>query len=869
MADMQVFSTETNNIMNSETSSLSSYLSSYCSNPFPFTNGKESLRLAEQRAHEIIYMTQPTVVSDQMRKAIAGYVQRLIKSVVTCEVFPFGSVPLKTYLPNGDIDLTAFSSQIFEENLTDDVRSILEKEERNNAAEFEVKDIQYIQAEVKLIKCVVQNIVVDISFNQLGGLCTLCFLEKVDRVIGRDHLFKRSIILIKAWCYYESRILGAHHGLISTYALETLVLYIFHLFHSSLQGPLTVLYRFLDYFSKFDWENYFVSLNGPVAVSSLPQIVAETPETDGAELLLTKDFFQGSLDMFSAPLRAHENNSLPLQQKHLNIIDPLKVNNNLGRSVSKGNFYRIRNAFSYGARNLGKILALPAESIVDEVDQFFMNTLERHRRGQRPDVQDPSPRGIMLFDTKGSGSMPLTIDVENSTEANTILASPSIGSNGQIGETMGDGDGVLSEIINMKILGSEWKHGTEMQTGGQSSNHLPTGDEPQENVVSSIRMAGDAKHLATNIVSCSKITNDTHHGAGNQTKFNPDGLLENKLSFRLQVANEEIGFVLRADREESESTSNDTFLSHIGSFRNSDIGFRERDSPDAARSSEMLNGLLDLSGDSDSNFKNQLYAQYCLECIASGPILPNPPPPPPPPPSQFHNEPSSDGPPQPGLLKMNIFSHRSAIGVVQGSQFPPQYHPLDPQLISGAYDAEEIQKPRGTGTYIPNTNHRSYRERHFPDTGRQWVPGFRGHFSRHRYNGTTLTRSDAVPEKGNHDPPVFSENGHWKPGPLEFVHIGPVPRGPPHSGFTIPLERLEFGSFRQRQLGLPTLEQGAQPYLSALQQTQVSIPTLPIPSMPRPPGLNAIQERVPPSYHLNYEGDFPPLSALSSVRKDR
>lgn len=132
--------------------------------------------------------------------------------------------------------------------------------------------------QVKIIKCLVENIVVDISFNQLGGLCTLCFLEEVnffgctmipefvrgsicnlskyflpllflltknlvaqiDQVINHDHLFKRSIILIKAWCYYESRILGAHHGLISTYALEILVLYIFHVFNNSFAGPLEV-----------------------------------------------------------------------------------------------------------------------------------------------------------------------------------------------------------------------------------------------------------------------------------------------------------------------------------------------------------------------------------------------------------------------------------------------------------------------------------------------------------------------------------------------------------------------------------------------------------------------------------------------------
>ena len=64
---------------------------------------------------------------------------------------------------------------------------------------------------------------------------------QVDQFINQNHLFKRSIILIKAWCYYESRILGAHHGLISTYALETLVLYIFHVFNNSFSGPLEVV----------------------------------------------------------------------------------------------------------------------------------------------------------------------------------------------------------------------------------------------------------------------------------------------------------------------------------------------------------------------------------------------------------------------------------------------------------------------------------------------------------------------------------------------------------------------------------------------------------------------------------------------------
>ncbi|CAA6656952.1 unnamed protein product [Spirodela intermedia] len=278
-------------------------------------------------------------------------------------IFPFGSVPLKTYLPDGDIDLTAIEPPRSEEYLAKDVLNVLQAEEQNRNSPFEVKDVQYIHAEVKLVKCLVQNIVVDISFQQVGGLCTLCFLEKVDRIIGKNHLFKRSIILIKAWCYYESRILGAHHGLISTYALETLVLYIFHVFHPSLDGPLAVLYRFLDYFSQFDWDNYCVT---------------KPTEADGADLLLSRDFLKKCEDEFASAFRWSDN--------HLNIIDPLKANNNLGRSVNKGNFYRIRSAFTFGARKLGRILTLPEERTAEELNKFFTNTLDRHDSAERSDT---------------------------------------------------------------------------------------------------------------------------------------------------------------------------------------------------------------------------------------------------------------------------------------------------------------------------------------------------------------------------------------------------------------------------------------------------------------------------------------------------
>ncbi|XP_010266483.1 PREDICTED: uncharacterized protein LOC104603986 isoform X2 [Nelumbo nucifera] len=345
---------------------------------------------AEERTAELIACIQPNPPSEERRKAVAEYVRRLIMKCISCQVFAFGSVPLKTYLPDGDIDLTAFSrNPNLKETWANEVRDMLENEEKSENAEFRVKEVQYIQAEVKIIKCLVENIVVDISFNQLGGLCTLCFLEEVDHLISQNHLFKRSIILIKAWCYYESRILGAHHGLISTYALETLVLYIFHVYNNKFAGPLEVLYRFLEFFSNFDWDNFCVSLWGPVPISSLPEMAAEPPRKDGGELLLSKVFLDSCSTVYAVFPGGQENQNQPFVSKHFNVIDPLRTNNNLGRSVSKGNFFRIRSAFAFGAKRLARLLDCPKENLIAEVNQFFMNTWERHGSGHRPDAPSP------------------------------------------------------------------------------------------------------------------------------------------------------------------------------------------------------------------------------------------------------------------------------------------------------------------------------------------------------------------------------------------------------------------------------------------------------------------------------------------------
>jgi hypothetical protein len=73
-----------------------------------------------------------------------------------------------------------------------------------------------------------------------------------------------------------------------------------------------------------------------VLLISLSLSSAEIPENGGDHLLLSEEFLRNCVEVFPVLPRGLETISRPFPQKHLNIIDPLKENNNLGRSVNRG-----------------------------------------------------------------------------------------------------------------------------------------------------------------------------------------------------------------------------------------------------------------------------------------------------------------------------------------------------------------------------------------------------------------------------------------------------------------------------------------------------------------------------------------------------
>ena len=192
--------------------------------------------------------------------------------------------------------------------------------------------------------------------------------------------------------------MGSHQSLLSTYAIESMILFIINLLHLHTATPLCVLATFLDFYSQFDFSNYAMSLNGPVPLEQfgvfLPAVdipaaatathvdmingqsedstsvvgrpTIEKQFSGCGKLLLPKAFVASCCEKY---VREHNGGQKPSQNgdrsvenahrkfvsKFFNIVDPLDPTNNLGRSVNYSNYCRILKALRKGALEFNKV----------------------------------------------------------------------------------------------------------------------------------------------------------------------------------------------------------------------------------------------------------------------------------------------------------------------------------------------------------------------------------------------------------------------------------------------------------------------------------------------------------------------------------
>ena len=124
------------------------------------------------------------------------------------------------------------------------------------------------KADPLVIKLKIAHTPVDISIGQLGGLFTLDFIQEFAKLIGKNNLLKKSILLLKCWLTFDAALLGSHTANMTTYALYILVTFLLNNFHDELNTPFEVFERFFEYFSEFDWSGKIVTIYGPIPAHS-------------------------------------------------------------------------------------------------------------------------------------------------------------------------------------------------------------------------------------------------------------------------------------------------------------------------------------------------------------------------------------------------------------------------------------------------------------------------------------------------------------------------------------------------------------------------------------------------------------------------
>lgn len=81
-----------------------------------------------------------------------------------------------------------------------------------------------VSAEVQVLKLMINGYRFDVTVGQTGGVNCAQFFHTMDELIGRQHLLKRTMLLLKAWLSYEAHILGGQGGYLGSYTVSIMLI---------------------------------------------------------------------------------------------------------------------------------------------------------------------------------------------------------------------------------------------------------------------------------------------------------------------------------------------------------------------------------------------------------------------------------------------------------------------------------------------------------------------------------------------------------------------------------------------------------------------------------------------------------------------
>ena len=394
----------------------------------------------------ILKLVGPTEERENERNSKFELIKKIIEESLNINfpnyfpyIFLYGSFPIKTYLKDSDIDITIIfqdkkNYQLLIDLTQDEINNILTiiKDSfvnyNNKGNQTLFTDINIINADIQLLKCLIQQISIDISINNFLGLYKIIFMNNIFNLIRKKYnkkineeneennnleinnkliIFKRTILLIKAWFSYEGSLMGSNIGLMASYGLEVLIIYMFNLYYKDIQNEIDGFFCFFNLMKNIDIEKNIISLFGLIPISEFHSKIFNSEKAQ-------KDISNSSRSDFIWYINNDENknenylfdikeikeilikinkslNNINFyhkdenlykkffKEKLFNILDPINPQNNLGKSINYHSFSKMKNVFTYLVKELNKINEIKQMKdpflYINSLLKLFNNTL--------------------------------------------------------------------------------------------------------------------------------------------------------------------------------------------------------------------------------------------------------------------------------------------------------------------------------------------------------------------------------------------------------------------------------------------------------------------------------------------------------------
>jgi len=239
---------------------------------------------------------RPTLSSLLNRKVVLEYVKKTLSKCLGARAFCVGSSMNNVFLPDEMMEVTPFLCKGQEdkwvlrvnEGLCSAAFSSTEASAKGlppTPKEDDAVDDSKITVNSVTFDCKsscvladINNMNVRISQNQLEALYNGALLEDINFICKKSSLFKKSLLLIKSWCSYDSKQFSpngktVYPDVLPPFVLDIMVVHIISRYGDAIEHPLHALGLFLHFFAFVDFKSVVITMTDLLDIDTMEPLV--------------------------------------------------------------------------------------------------------------------------------------------------------------------------------------------------------------------------------------------------------------------------------------------------------------------------------------------------------------------------------------------------------------------------------------------------------------------------------------------------------------------------------------------------------------------------------------------------------------------